>query len=175
MPRLRPTARDPLGCPHQPRGRETLYQAMATGLAPSATRVSCCGFVRRGTRLLREPANGARFLSALVCNLGQKPLTTPTHHSPKNPLGHRQPPCATATASPSPPVVASVCVWLHGLQRVRCALKLAHMHPLPLPVVSWAATFCSPASSISNAVLSSPRVLPCPRLEVARNRMVTAT
>ena len=89
------------------------------------------------------------------------------------PLPPHRPPCATATASPSPPVVASVCVC--GLQRVRCALKLAHMHPLPLPVVSWAATFCSPASSISNAVLSSPRVLPCPRLEVARNRMVTAT
>ena len=47
-------------------------------------------------------------------------------------LGHRHPPCAIATASP----------------------------PLPV-VVSVGATFCSPASWISNAVLSLPRVLPC--------------
>ena len=47
-------------------------------------------------------------------------------------LEHRHPPCAIATASPPPPVVVSV-----------------------------GATFCSPASWISNAVLSSPRVLPC--------------
>ena len=51
------------------------------------------------TRLLREPS-GARLLSALVCNLGQEPLTTPTHHSPKNPLGHA-PNGAAAAAPPS--------------------------------------------------------------------------
>ena len=51
------------------------------------------------TRLLREPS-GARLLSALVCNLGQEPLTTPTHHNPKNPLGHA-PNGAAAAAPPS--------------------------------------------------------------------------
>ena len=48
------------------------------------------------TRLLREPS-GARLLSALVCNLGQEPLTTPTHHNPKNPLGHAPNGAAAAT------------------------------------------------------------------------------
>ena len=99
-----------------------------------------------GSRAISCPASGGRSLcqgdsfARRLCHchclrlhlLSLPPILSSGAAPSSLELGHRHPPCAIATASPPPPVVVSV-----------------------------GATFCSPASWISNAVLSSPRVLPC--------------